>query len=84
MDNLLEQNIFDNDFVVFNKDIPYDSYPPENDLCYCCGMSHWGNACNKCDKLKLNINAAKRHYELGIASKSEIALIKKKFKVIRK
>ena len=84
MDDLLEQNIFDDDFVVFNNDIPYDSYIPENDLCYCCGMSHWGNACDKCDKLKIDIIAAKRHYELGIASKSEIALIKKKFKVIRK
>lgn len=47
-------------------------------------MSHWGNICDKCDKLKIDINTAKRHYELGIASKSEIALIKKKFKVIRK
>ena len=37
MDNLLEQNILDDDFVVFNNDIPYDSYPQEIDLCYCCG-----------------------------------------------
>lgn len=37
MDNLLEQNIFDDDFVVFNNDIPYDEFPPEIDLCYCCG-----------------------------------------------
>ena len=59
MDNLLEQNIFDDDFVVFNNDIPYD-------------------------KRKININAAIRHYNLSIASKSEIALIKKKFKVIQK
>lgn len=36
MDNLLEQNIFDDDFVVFNNDIPYDEFPPEIDLCYCC------------------------------------------------
>ena len=41
MDDLLEQNIFDDDFIAFNNDIPYDSYPPENDLCYCCGMSYW-------------------------------------------
>lgn len=41
MDDLLEQNIFDDGFIVFNNDIPYDSYPLENDLCYCCGMSHW-------------------------------------------
>jgi len=40
MNDSLEQNIFD-DFVVFNNDIPYDSYPLENDLYYCCGMSHW-------------------------------------------
>ena len=33
MYNLLEQNIFNDDFIVFNDDIPYDSYPPENDLC---------------------------------------------------
>ena len=48
------------------------------------GMSYWGNMCDKYDKRKININAAIRHYNLGIASKSEIALIKKKFKVIRK
>ena len=47
-------------------------------------MSHWGNICDECDKRKININAAMRHYDLGIASKSEISLIKKKFKVIRK
>ena len=35
MDDLLEQNIFDDSFIVFNNDIPYDSYPLENDLCYC-------------------------------------------------
>ena len=29
MDDLLEQNIFDDDFIVFNNDIPYDSYPLE-------------------------------------------------------
>ena len=33
MDDLLEQNIFDDDFVVFNNDIPYDEFPPEIDLC---------------------------------------------------
>ena len=49
------------------------------------GMFHWGNMCDdKCDKHKININATIRHYNLGIASKSEIALIKKKFKVIQK
>ena len=48
------------------------------------GMSHWGNICDKYDKLKININAAKRHYELGIASKSEIDFIKKRFKNVRK
>ena len=47
------------------------------------GMSYWGNMCDKYDKRKININAAIRHYNLGIASKSEIALIKKKFKVIQ-
>ena len=48
------------------------------------GMSYWGNMCDKYDKRKININAAIRHYNLSIASKSEIALIKKKFKVIQK
>ena len=47
-------------------------------------MSHWGNICDKCDKLKININTAIRHYNRGIASKSEIALIKNKFKVTEK
>ena len=32
MDNLLEQNIFDDDFVVFNNDIPYDEFQPEIDF----------------------------------------------------
>lgn len=84
MNDLLEQNIFDDGFIVFNNDIPYDSYPTRKRFVLLLRYVSLGNACDKCDKLKININAAKRHYDLGIASKSEIALIKKKFKVIRK
>ena len=84
MDDLLEQNIFDDDFVIFNDDIPYDEFPPEIDLCYYCGVSHLGNMCDKYDKRKININAAIRHYNRSIANKSEIDFIKKRFKIVRK
>lgn len=87
VNDILNTNIFDEDFFILKTEIPYDQFPSEEYCCYACGMEHWGGYrqgnkfCDNCDRIKTSKKAALRHYIIGDATPNEIKIVNKYYYV---